>query len=177
MSRFFGNWDTYKWHYIVILIVLAVIFATIFSVQYEELRTDGNRSSEDGNGQLYAFGRGDESEDNQVLLNRIIWASFLERRITLWTRLFIATAFAVLLIIILVYKELPPPQEIVVLFFAVFIPFYAARNFFYVHGDMYNDAYISTNAKILLDKLGLKQDQPPPEPVAGPPDRPFVTLV
>ena len=172
---FFAHWEQYKLHYVVVVIVLGILLYTVFAIQNTELRTDGVRSSEDGNGELYALGRGDASEDTQTILNRITWAASLHKRINLWARVFLQTTFVVLLIILLIFRRLPKPQEIVITYFCVFVPIFSLENFMHTHGDVYNDYNIRANAQILRDRFDLTKAVPP-EPVNDPPDRPFVWL-
>ena len=168
------RWDEYKVHYIVIIIVVVGVIWLTFNVHKRELRTNGEYDSVDGNGESHYLGRGDKSESIEVLLNRIQWSAYLERRTSFWARAVIATVIIVILIMFLVYRDLPKPTDIVIMLFVVFIPLYAINSFFYVHSDMYNDFYIKNNASLIQDKLGLHYSEPP-EPVDPlPPDRPYV---
>lgn len=168
-----SNWNRYKLHYIIILIIVIIICIYIYSTQEKELRGTGSRSRGDGNGEIYYLGRGSEIDTPMVLIDRIEWSSYLEKRITLWQRVFISTLASVIFVILLGTKKLPPPGTIVIMFLVIFIPFYAVHQLFYVHGDVYNDYYIKTNTQLLRNKLDYNKNTPP-EPADNIPDRPYV---
>ncbi len=169
----FSLWDRYKWHYIVILVIVILIILYIIQIQTKELSTSSSGRSADGNGDLYYLGRGDKDDSVEMLLNRIEWSSYLFKRTSLWSRILFVTIFIVLLIILVAIRKLPTPSTIVILFFVVFIPVYAAHQFFYTHGDVYNDYYIKNNVKIIRNKLNLSPGEPD-DPTSEIPDRPFV---
>ena len=169
-----SNWNKYAVQYIFLLIIVIIIIFIIFSSQGEELRGGHNeRPKSDGNGEIFYLGRGSENDSVATLVDRIEWAAYLEKRTTYWQRVIVMTFVITLLIILLVMRGLPKPGAIVLMFFVIFIPIYAVHQLFYVHGDVYNDYYIKTNAELLRDKLNLDRNEPPP-PADNIPDRPFV---
>lgn len=174
MTFFDGsNWSEYMYHYIVIVIIIFIVAYFIYTTQGPELNGRHVREKGDGNGNALYLGRGSIDEPSNVLLDRIEWSSYLNRRISFWQRAFLMTLIALILIIMFAVRRLPKPTELVMLFICIFIPIVGVNSFFYTHGDVYNDYYIKMNAQMLRHKLGhVKND--PPEPTATIPDRPLV---
>jgi hypothetical protein len=168
-----SNWQKYKVHYFIILIVVIIIVIIIMNHQEVEQRGRGKRTRGDGNGDIYYLGRGSEQDSVAVLIDRIEWSAYLDKRTTLWQRVIITTFVVMFFVIALVLRKLPTPGTIILLFFTIFIPIYATHQLFYVHGDVYNDYYIKTNAELLREKLNLEKNDPP-EPADNIPDRPYV---
>ena len=168
-----SNWRHYKWHYVVILVIIIAIIIYIYMTQEKELRGGGHRKRGDGNGDIYYLGRGNNNDPPNVLIDRIDWAAYLEKRVTLWQRIFVGTLAAMFFVILLGMRKLPTPGTIVIIFISIFIPIYAVHQLFYVHGDVYNDFYIRTNAQLLRDEFGFDKNFPP-EPIDNIPDRPYV---
>ncbi|MFS8159252.1 MAG: hypothetical protein ACMG6E_03395 [Candidatus Roizmanbacteria bacterium] len=165
----------YKWHYLIIAIVILIILYIVIVIQLQEIYSNRTKhGSGSGSGESQYWGRGDPSEDEAVLLDRIQWSTYLNKRIHTWARIFIGTLIATIIIIILVYKRWPPPKDIIMIMVAIFIPFLATHSFLYVHADAYNDYYIKTNAKYLREKLGLRRYEDPPKPLVDTPDRPLI---
>lgn len=161
------------YHYIIIAIIILIVIYFIYKTQGPELNGRHVREQGDGNGDALYLGRGGIDEPSNVLLDRIEWSSYLNRRISFWQRAFLMTLIALILIILLGIKRLPKPTELVVIFFCVFIPIVGVNGFFYTHGDVYNDYYIKMNTQMLRHKLGYTKSDPP-EPTARIPDRPLV---
>jgi hypothetical protein len=160
-------------HIVLIIVVLAILFY-IKKDQIRQLRTDGEQQSKDGNGSLYFLGRGSEQDDVATLLHRISWSAYLRKRTERWQRVFIITFFVVLLLMVLVfYKEQYTVPKIVATSVVVFFCVYMLENFMYIHGDIYNDANLRGNAKLVASKLGLKVDfdSDPPKPKSEAVDR------
>ena len=169
-----SNWNKYAIHYIILIIIVIIVIFIIFNKQEEELRGGhSDRPRGDGNGDIFYLGRGSEKDSVATLVDRIEWAAYLDKRTTFWQRVTVMTFVITLLIILLIMRQLPKPGTIVLMFFVIFIPIYAVHQLFYVHGDVYNDFYIKTNAELLRDKLILERNEPPP-PADNIPDRPFV---
>lgn len=160
--------------YIVLVIVVLIILVYIKKDQIRQLRTDGEQPSRDGNGSLYYLGRGSEHDSVATLLHRISWSAYLRKRTERWERIFIVTFFIVLILMFLVWS----PSErtvvrIVTTGVVVFFVAYMLENFMYIHGDIYNDANIRGDAKLVASKLGLKVDfdSDPPKPTSDAIDR------
>lgn len=168
-----SNWKYYKIHYIVIAIIVIIILVYIHSCQEQELRGSASRARGDGNGDIYYLGRGNIHDEVNTLVDRTQWCSYLDKRVTFWQRIFVATIVAMIFVILLAMRKLPTPGGIVILFFCIFVPVYAVHQLFYVHGDVYNDYYIKTNMELIRDKLGFEKSTPP-DPIDNIPDRPFV---
>lgn len=159
---------------IILIIIVVAILLYIKKDQIRQLRTDGNQKSSDGNGSLYFLGRGSDQDDIETLLHRISWSAYLRKRTERWQRVFIITFFVVLILTVLIFdhQERTVPKLVaigVVVFFCV----YMLENFMYIHGDIYNDANIRGNAKLIAKKLNLdvKFDQDPPKPQSEAIDR------
>lgn len=165
--------------YIILIVIVVAVLLYIKKDQVRQLRTDGEQESRDGNGSLYYLGRGSEEDDVATLLHRISWSAYLRKRVEKWERVFIITFVVVILLMLLVWKKGDGPNGLtsvpmilatgVAIFFAV----YMLENFMYIHGDIYNDANIRGNAKLVASKLGLKIDfdSDPPKPKSDAIDR------
>jgi len=169
-----SNWKYYKIHYIVIAIIVIIILIYIHNCQDQELTGCKTRQRGDGNGDIYYLGRGDINDDISTLVDRTQWASYLDKRVTFWQRIFVATIVAMIFVILLAMRKLPTPGGIIILFFCIFVPIYAVHQLFYVHGDVYNDFYIKNNMELIREKLGLEKNEPPIPILENPPDRPRV---
>lgn len=157
-------------YYLVIILVLVLVLIHVIKTQRSELSGHGKRKNADGNGDIYYLGRGSKNDSTAELLDRIDWASYLDKRVTKWQRTFMITLIVMILVILIVLRKIPAPSTFILLFVAIFIPIYASNNMLYVHGDMYNDHYIKNNVTLLRQKLGLKKNLPS-EPKSDAPDR------
>ncbi len=157
----FSRWKTYKFHYIIILIIIIlIIIYIVFISQPIELKGDDTRMHEDGNGTIFYKGRGSEDESVEELLNRIEWSSYLFKRTSLIDRTLLISITLTIVIILLIFRSLPKPTDIVLLIIVIFVIIFAIINFFYVHGDIYNDYYIKNNVHLIRDKLNLHRSDP-----------------
>lgn len=173
MAQFdFSNWSKHKLEYTIILIIVIVVLVYINVKKSREKRGGGIRGRKvaDGNGEAYYYGRGSKLDSVGELLDRIDWASYLDKRIALWYRIIVITFIAMLLIMAFVTKRLLKPTEMLVLFFMIFVPFYASHQLDYVHGDIYNDYYIKHNVELIRDKLEIEKGKVRP-PKNDPPPR------
>jgi len=163
-----------KWlaHIILIVIVILVILM-IRKSQSKQIRTDGNLPSADGNGSLYYKGRGCEDEDVHTLLNRTYWSAYLHKRTPKWERVFIITFLTIIILMVLVWRKFASVPKILMTGFVIFFSVYMVDNFLYVHGDMYNDANIRNNVKLIASKMNMKVDfsEIPTVPTCAAPDR------
>jgi len=176
MARFdFSNWSNHKAEYLIILVIVVMILVFVNRQKSKEKRGGGikGRIVADGNGEAYYRGRGSKHDSVAELLDRIDWASYLDKRITLWYRIIVITFIVMLFIMAFVIKRLLRPTEMVVLFFVVFVPFYASHQMDYVHGDIYNDYYIKRNVELIREKLGVEKGKVK-APKVDPPSRPAV---
>ena len=173
MARFdFSNWSKHKIEYIIIIIIVVIVILYVRKKSSTERRGGGikGRMVADGNGEAYFYARGSKYESVGELLDRIDWASYLDKRISLWYRVIIITFVAMLLIMALVIKKLLRPTEMIILFFVIFVPIYATHQLDYVHGDIYNDYYIKHNVELIREKLGVEKGKVKP-PRNDPPPR------
>ena len=159
--------------HIILVIVIFIVLIVIIQTQQYELRTDGPQKSTDGNGSLYYYGRGSEADPIDVLLLRTYWSAYLQKRLERWQRVFLITLFIVIILITIVWKKTPSVPKILVVGTVVFFVIYMLENFMYIHGDIYNDANIRNNTKLVASKLGLDVnfDQKPGAPLSDAPDR------
>lgn len=157
-------------YYLIIIVVIVLVLIHVIKSQRRELSGHGKRKNADGNGDIYYLGRGSKDDSPAELLDRIDWASYLDKRVTKWQRTFIITLIIMFLVILIVLKKIPTPATFILLFVTVFIPIYASNNMLYVHGDMYNDHYIKNNVNLLRQKFGYKKHAPK-EPQSSAPDR------
>lgn len=157
----------------VLIFVVILVLYFIIKMILKEIRSDGSVDARDGNGSSQLLGRGSESDSVEVLVNRIEWSAYLEKRISFWGRALIMTFIIALIISIMSKKDYKTASEILLLFFMIFVPILSVHSFFYTHADVYNDYYIKTNAELLRSKLGL-QKYDPPSPDSDSPDRPLV---
>lgn len=159
-------------HLILIVIVLLVLYF-IWKDQMKQTRTDGTFPSADGNGTLYYPGRGCQDDDVSTLLVRTYWSAYLNKRIVKWERVFVMCFFIILILSVLVWKQIPSLSKILVTGIIIFFVVYMVENFLYIHGDLYNDANIRNNSKLLASKLGLNVDftKSPANPTCPAPDR------
>lgn len=148
-----------KWlHHIILLIVIVIVFKMIRRSQTKQIRTDGTLPSADGNGTLYYLGRGCNDDNVDTLLKRTYWAAYLHKRTPNWERVFIMVLLTVIIFMVLVWKKFASVPKILITGFVVFFAVYMVDNFLYVHGDIYNDAYIRNNVKLMAQKLGRDVD-------------------
>jgi hypothetical protein len=163
-----------KWlPHLILLVVVVVVFMMIRKSQTRQIRTDGTLPSADGNGTLYALGRGCEEDDVNTLLQRTYWAAYLHKRTPNWERVFVMVLLAIIILMALVWKKVASVPKILMTGFVIFLSVYMVDTFLYVHGDMYNDAYIRTNVKLMATKLGRDVDftSDLPAPTCEAPDR------
>jgi hypothetical protein len=149
------NWKRYKWAYLTIMIVIVLVLIFIIRGVDLESKGSGILPKKDGNGNSHCMGRGHSDDSVEELLDRIEWSSYLDRRIGFWKRIFPATIIATGIIMLVGYRSIPKPGIIIATAVAMFIPFYMARQLYYVHSDVYNDYYIKNNVKLLRAKLHL----------------------
>jgi hypothetical protein len=165
---------TQKWlAHIILVIVIFVVLIVIIQTQQRELRTDGTQKSTDGNGSLYYYGRGSDGDSVDMLLLRTYWSAYLQKRLERWQRVFLITLFILIILMTIVWKRCPSVPKILVTSSIVFFVIYMLENFMYIHGDIYNDANIRNNTKLLANKLNLDVDfnRKPPAPLSDAPDR------
>jgi len=151
------NWKYYKIHYIIIIIIVIILLFIVIKHQGCELKGENGN---DGDGTATRLSRGSEDDSIEELLNRLDWSSNLNERTSINERYFVCSIIVVILIIIIVYQGLPKPGMIIILFIIIFLPFYAFYNYFYVHGDIYNNYYIKKNVDILRSKLDVEAGIP-----------------
>tara|TARA_R110001599_G_scaffold266539_1_gene467318 strand:- start:43477 stop:43998 length:522 start_codon:yes stop_codon:yes gene_type:complete len=158
---------------IILIIVVIIIFYCVLQSQTKQLRTDGTFSSADGNGYLFYLGRGSSDDSLETLLHRTHWAAYLNKRTQKWERVFMITIVIMILLFAIQWRGFPSPTKFVTYFFIIFFVIFMMNNFFYVHGDIYNDAYIRKNILLITEKLSLNgQFQfDPPLPTSDAPDR------
>lgn len=167
MAEFdFSNFKNHKAAYIIMIITVLLVIVYIHYAKMRESKGYGipGRKTADGNGTAYYHGRGGKGDSVSELLDRIDWSSYLEKRITMWYRMFMVTVIAIALIVVIVLRKLPTPPALILLSVSIFIPFYASHQLHYVHGDIYNDYYIRRNVRLLRAKLGLKRFDVPEPP-------------
>jgi hypothetical protein len=161
MGKFdFSNWKDNKLAYVVIVVIVVIVFIYVRARQAREYSGKGidGRKIADGNGTAYYYGRGSDKDSVGELLDRIDWASYLDKRLTLWYRIFVTTVITLILIVALVMRRIPKPGQLILLGFVIFIPFYAGHQLFYVHGDIFNDYYIKNNVDLIRKKLGVHRN-------------------
>ena len=148
-----------KWlPHIILLIVVIIVFTMIRTSQTKQIRTDGTLPSADGNGTLYSLGRGCDDDNVDTLLKRTYWAAYLHKRTPNWERVFITVLLTIIIFMALVWKKFASVPKILITGFVVFFAVYMVDNFLYTHGDIYNDAYIRNNVKLVAQKLGHEVD-------------------
>lgn len=157
-----SEWKQHRSVYLIILIIVVIVILHVRKQQKLETRGDGlqGRKAADGNGTSTYYGRGSPDDSIEELLNRIDWSSYLSKRITLWYKVFTMTLIIVVFVILLVLRKLPSPSKLIILFIVVFVPIYAMSQFYYVHGEIYNDYYIKHNVQLIREKLRLKAGCP-----------------
>lgn len=168
-----SNGKKYLIHYIVIIVIVIIIMKLINGGMMRECKGKGipGRPILDGNGTAYNQGRGSESDSISTLLDRIDWASYVDKRTTLWYKVFIISLIVSALISLLVLRKIPSPMEFAMTMICVFIPIYAIHQHRYVHGDIYNDYNIKNNADIIRSKLNLEKGKKVPVANCRPPKR------
>lgn len=140
--------------HIILIVIVIIVFLMVRKSQTKQIRTDGILPSADGNGTLYYFGRGCEDENVETLLKRTYWAAYLHKRTANWERVFIMVLLSVVILMALVWRKIASVPKILVTGFVIFFAVYMVDNFLYVHGDIYNDANIRNNMKLIAQKLG-----------------------
>jgi len=148
---------------IILLIVIALIIIRVLHVRLNnehDGHPDQDRQVADGNGDVYYKARGHEQESIEMLLNRIDWGTGTEKRISWWVRILLPTIIAILLVVILILRRIPTIVEVIMFLVIIFVVFFAMRQYTYIHGDIYRDAYIRHDVNIIRDKLGLKSGEP-----------------
>lgn len=158
---------------IVLFIIIAVIIYYIIQSQKYQIRTDGTFPSADGNGSLYYLGRGSEDDSIETLIHRTYWAAYLNKRTQKWERVFLITTVIVVLLFAIRWKGFPSAMKTFTYFTIIFFVIFMMQNFLYVHGDIYNDAYIRKNMTLISEKLSLDPNftEDPPFPTNSAPDR------
>lgn len=167
-----SEWSRHRLAYLIIVILVIVVLVHVRQQQKLETRGDGlgGRKAADGNGTTTYYARGSKDDSVEELLDRIDWASYLPKRITLWYKVVVISLVITVLVMLLVSRKLLHPAKLITLFLCVFIPIYAMSQFYYVHGEIYNDYYIKNNVELLRQKLHVearhpskpKSDLPPP---------------
>ena len=184
MDNFIVTLSKWKYHLIVILIVMIVI-RLIIKHQATELRSDSTcepeRAPADGNGSLFYLGRGSEDDTIETLLKRTSWVAYLSKRTSHWQRIFITT-FVIMFMYTLICSfkgdrwELPALNHLLITWVIIYFVLFFSRDFYYVHGDIMADFTVRNNVKLIASKLNLDVDfsSDPPKPTNGPPDRVLV---
>lgn len=152
------------------MIVAVIAFSRMARKQVKE----SSSYNEDGDGHALMKGRGSDYDSSKVLLDRLEWSTYYESRISRWYRMIVITIIVIVLISLLALRKLPKPSTLVIMFVAIFIPFYATHNFYYTHGDIYNDYYMWDNIQRLRKRLkehGEYCEPPPPHPHSRSPNR------
>jgi hypothetical protein len=159
--------------HLILITIIIVVFLMIRKSQTTQIRTDGTLRSADGNGTLYATGRGCENEDVDTLLQRTYWAAYLHKRTPNWERVFIMVLLSIILLMALVWRKFASAPKIIMTGFIIFFSIYMVNTFLYVHGDIYNDANIRNNVKLIASRLGrdVDFDTKLPTPNCEVPDR------
>lgn len=137
----------------VLITVVIIVFLMIRKSQTKQIRTDGTLKSADGNGSLYYQGRGCDDENVETILRRTYWAAYLHKRTPNWERVFIMVLLSMILMMTLIWKKFASAPKIIMTGFVLFFSIYMVDNFLYVHGDIYNDANIRNNVKLIAKKL------------------------
>lgn len=168
-----SEWSRHRLAYLIILVIVIIVLLHVRQQQKLETRGDGihGRKGADGNGTSTYYGRGSHEDSIKELFDRIDWASYLPKRITLWYKVVIMSLVISIFVMLLVNRKLLAPSKLITLFVVVFIPIYAMSQFYYVHGEIYNDYYIKHNVDLLRLKLHLGADHPPTPRSAIPPHR------
>lgn len=160
----FSNWSKYRSVYLVIILVVVIAILLIRRQQKVEEKGQGQlgpdgepRVEQDGNGESHYYARGSPKDSTSELLDRIEWASYLEKRTCFPIKALLMSLIIVGLIIVLVLRKLPHPTKVLILLVTVFIPIYAVHQLKYTHSDIYNDFYIKNNVDLLRAQLGLQR--------------------
>lgn len=181
MDNFIVTLNKWKYHLIVILIVM-IVMKLIIKHQAKELRSAGSHlTSADGNGSLFYLGRGSEDDSIETLLKRTSWVAYLSKRTSHWQRIFITT-FVIMFMYTLICSfkgsrwELPALNHLLITWVIIYFVLFFSRDFMFVHGDIFADYAIRNNVKLIASKLNLDVDfsSDPPNPTNGPPDRVLV---
>lgn len=143
--------STFILSYVIIILVIAFVISCIWRDQKRQMLGCSGR---DGDGELYGKGRSDKKDNVGNLLDRIEWSTYLEKRLAIWQRIFIMSVIIELLIIFLIIRCVPPPGTALLLLILIFVPIWCTHHFMYVHGDAYNDYYITQNVRKVRKKLG-----------------------
>ena len=168
-----GNWEEHKVLYIILLVVTVVAIIVFSRLIRTEIKAQSS-FKEDGDGAALYTGRGSDYDDTETLINRIEWSTYYESKISRWYRMIIITIIIVALISLLALRKLPKPSTIITLVVLVFIPMYSCNNFYYTHGDVYNDYYTAENIRRLRKRFfpgSQYKIPPPPHPNAEVPTR------
>lgn len=170
-----SQWSQHRLAYLIILIIVIVVILHVRKQQKLETRGNGvnGRKAADGNGTSTYYGRGSHDDSVEELLNRIDWSSYLPKRITLWYKVIVITLVITLFVILLIMRKLPSPSKLIILMIVIFVPIYAMSQFYYVHGEIYNDYYIKRNVELIREKLELNAEHPK-EPKSEVPKRAVV---
>lgn len=139
--------------HLILIVIVIIVFLMIRKSQTKQIRTDGTLPSADGNGTLYYPGRGCDDENVETLLHRTYWAAYLHKRSANWERVFIMVLLSLIILMTLVWRKIASAPKIIVTGFVIFFSIYMVDNFLYVHGDIYNDANIRNNVKLIAKKL------------------------
>lgn len=169
----FSNWQKNKIALIVILVIIVGLIWMASKGIAREGRGKGipGRHVADGNGTAYYQGRGCKDDSVSILLDRIDWATYAEKKTTLWYKQFITAVIVAGLIAILIMRKIPSPSQSIMLIVIIFIPIYAVHQLRYVHGDIHNDYNIKNNVDLLRQKLNLKKGKNVPPPSCSVPKR------
>lgn len=168
MTRF--NWTEWA----LLLLVVLKVCNVISRDQRRELRkNDSSQDDADGNGASFYLGRGSKEDSVETLLQRTYWSAYIRKRTTYWQRAFIVALMSVVLIVLLIRRDTPSIADVALTGIVIFACVYMVTNFFYIHGDIYNDANIRSNIRLIAGKLGSPVDleQIPPLPTSDPTDR------
>ena len=162
-----------KWMECAFLLLVILKVGTVIARDQRRELWENESQDADGNGALFYLGRGSKEDAVETLLQRTYWSAYLRKRTTFWQRALIVAYLSVVLIVLLIRRDTPSIAEMALTGIVVFCCVYMVNNFFYIHGDIYNDSNIRSNIRLIAGKLGssVDLDQPPPLPTSDPPDR------
>ena len=140
--------------YVIIGSVIIIFYYLMIFDELISMRGKGYKC--DGDGELYNLGRGCEDEDIEILLSRIYWSTYLQKRISKSKRILIPTGLITLAIIFLVPCFVNDIFDAFKIALIVFTFTYIYTNLVYVHGDIHNDGNIRKNIELIANKLDIK---------------------
>jgi hypothetical protein len=168
------NWKQNKIGYIILIVLIVFVILWVNNKKLKESKgfSEIKGKIADGNGPVYARGRGNDNDTVDDLLNRIEWSTYLEKRSVSAYRFVGVTVISTALIAVLAMRKLPKIGTILIMGAAIFVPIFSAHQLYYVHGDAYNDYYMKDNVKRLREKIGMQSRYSvPPDPEDNIPTR------